>query len=265
MSSVGRGGLQFMLIIWLQGDLAAAARLQLRVHPAVGGHLHAAHDGRFPGGRPARRIAGRPLRRSSVHGRRHGPDGPVLCGFGDDPGRLQLLGVCGAGLPQRPRRRHLHRTQHRSHHVQRAGRAARRRGFRVRATFFNAGSSLSIGIFFSLMVIGLANTLPSAMSQGLQQQGVPAAMADQVATTPPVGSLFAAFLGYNPMDRTAGSGRRSAAGWRQCRGSDRNDVLPAVDHRPVPRRPGRGVRRRRDDDGDRRSGLVVQPGRYSGS
>jgi hypothetical protein len=69
----------------------------------------------------------------------------------------------------------------------------------IRATFFNAGTSLSIGIFFSLMIVGLAHTLPGAMSAGLQQQGVPATVAHQVAGTPPVGSLFAAFLGYNPI------------------------------------------------------------------
>jgi MFS family permease len=69
----------------------------------------------------------------------------------------------------------------------------------VRATFFNAGSSLSIGIFFSLMIVGLANTLPSAMSSGLQEQGVSASVAHEVANLPPVGSLFAAFLGYNPI------------------------------------------------------------------
>jgi hypothetical protein len=69
----------------------------------------------------------------------------------------------------------------------------------IRATFFNAGTSLSIGIFFSLMIVGLAHTLPGAMSAGLQQQGVPATVAHQVANTPPVGSLFAAFLGYNPI------------------------------------------------------------------
>jgi MFS family permease len=69
----------------------------------------------------------------------------------------------------------------------------------VRATFFNAGSSLSIGIFFSLMIVGLAHTLPAAMSTGLQAQGVSSAVAHQVANLPPVGSLFAAFLGYNPI------------------------------------------------------------------
>jgi hypothetical protein len=74
----------------------------------------------------------------------------------------------------------------------------------VRATFFNAGSSLSIGIFFSLMIIGLADTLPSAMSAGLEQQGVSSAVAHDVAQLPPVGSLFAAFLGYNPMAELLG-------------------------------------------------------------
>jgi sugar phosphate permease len=69
----------------------------------------------------------------------------------------------------------------------------------VRATFFNAGSSVSIGIFFSLMVVGLAHTLPRAMSSGLVGQGVSATVAHQVANTPPVGSLFAAFLGFNPI------------------------------------------------------------------
>jgi MFS family permease len=69
----------------------------------------------------------------------------------------------------------------------------------VRATFFNAGSALSIGVFFSLMVMGLAHTLPQALSSGLQAQGVSAAVAQDVAGLPPVGSLFAAFLGYNPI------------------------------------------------------------------
>ena len=69
----------------------------------------------------------------------------------------------------------------------------------MRATFFNAGSSLSIGVFFSLMIVGLAHTLPSAMSSGLQAQGVSASVAHDVANLPPVGSLFAAFLGYNPI------------------------------------------------------------------
>ena len=69
----------------------------------------------------------------------------------------------------------------------------------MRGTFFNAGSSLSIGIFFSLMVTGLAATLPATLSGGLRLHGVPAAVATQVSMLPPVGTLFAAFLGYNPI------------------------------------------------------------------
>jgi hypothetical protein len=49
------------------------------------------------------------------------------------------------------------------------------------------------------MIVGLAATLPDAMSRGLQEQGVSASVAQEVANMPPVGSLFAAFLGYNPI------------------------------------------------------------------
>jgi hypothetical protein len=71
----------------------------------------------------------------------------------------------------------------------------------MRATFMNSGSALSIGIFFTFMIVGLAGTLPSALSSGLRGQGVPGAVADQVAGLPPVGSLFAAFLGVNPIQQ----------------------------------------------------------------
>jgi MFS family permease len=69
----------------------------------------------------------------------------------------------------------------------------------MRGTFMNSGSALSIGIFFSLMVAGLASSLPDSLRSGLTQQGVSAGAADQVAGLPPVGSLFASFLGYNPI------------------------------------------------------------------
>jgi MFS family permease len=74
----------------------------------------------------------------------------------------------------------------------------------IRATFTNAGMSLSIGIFFSLMIAGLAKTMPATMSTGLQQQGVSIADAHRIAELPPVGSLFAAFLGYNPIAELMG-------------------------------------------------------------
>ncbi len=69
----------------------------------------------------------------------------------------------------------------------------------MRGTFFNSGSALSIGIFFSLMIVGLAASLPHTLTAGLEQQGVPADVATRVGGLPPAGSLFAAFLGYNPL------------------------------------------------------------------
>jgi hypothetical protein len=69
----------------------------------------------------------------------------------------------------------------------------------MRATGMNAGSVLSIGVFFSLIILGLASTLPHTMQSQLVSQGVPVTVAHQVASAPPVGSLFAAFLGFNPM------------------------------------------------------------------
>ncbi|HEY3907520.1 MAG TPA: MFS transporter [Streptosporangiaceae bacterium] len=67
------------------------------------------------------------------------------------------------------------------------------------ATFQNSGFVLSIGIFFSLMIAGLASSLPTTLTNGLARQGVPHAIAHQIGSLPPVGSLFAAFLGYNPI------------------------------------------------------------------
>ena len=69
----------------------------------------------------------------------------------------------------------------------------------MRSTFQNSGMSLSIGIFFSLMVAGLASTLPRTLTAGLHSQGVPLAIASKVAHLPPVSTLFAALLGYNPI------------------------------------------------------------------
>jgi MFS family permease len=72
------------------------------------------------------------------------------------------------------------------------------------ATFMNAAFVLSIGIFFSLIVSGLASTLPASLSGGLISQGVPASAAHTIGHLPPIGVLFAAFLGYNPMQQMLG-------------------------------------------------------------
>jgi MFS family permease len=72
------------------------------------------------------------------------------------------------------------------------------------ATFQNSAFVLSIGIFFTLMVAGLASQLPAAMLNGLTVQGVPAATAAPISHLPPIGVLFASFLGYNPMQQLLG-------------------------------------------------------------
>ncbi|MDX6422113.1 MAG: hypothetical protein QOG28_6733, partial [Trebonia sp.] len=74
----------------------------------------------------------------------------------------------------------------------------------MRSTFQNSGMSLSIGIFFSLMIAGLANTLPKTLLSGLTAQGVPLAQATSIAHLPPVSTVFAAMLGYNPVANLLG-------------------------------------------------------------
>jgi MFS family permease len=69
----------------------------------------------------------------------------------------------------------------------------------MRATFQNMATTLSITLIFTVVTIGLADHLPDALIQGLTQAGIPMAAAQQVAHLPPTGALFAAFLGYNPL------------------------------------------------------------------
>ncbi len=69
----------------------------------------------------------------------------------------------------------------------------------MRATFMNAASVISMTMFFSIVTAGLASSLPSTLFTGLQQAGLPAVLAGGIAKLPPIAALFAAFLGYNPM------------------------------------------------------------------
>src|SRR5438067_6521631 len=87
-------------------------------------------------------------------------------------------------------------------------------GGAMNQTFQNSAQVLSIGIFFTLMIVGLAATLPSSLAAGLEAHGVPAAAAAHAAHLPPVSVLFAAFLGYDPVHTLIGSnviGHLSAA------------------------------------------------------
>jgi MFS family permease len=75
----------------------------------------------------------------------------------------------------------------------------------MRSTFQNSGTALSIGVFFSLMIAGLAASLPKTMTSGLEQHGVPHAVAQQIGSLPPVSSLFATVLGVNPVQHLLAS------------------------------------------------------------
>jgi hypothetical protein len=79
-------------------------------------------------------------------------------------------------------------------------------GSGMNTTFQNSAQVFSIGIFFTLMIVGLSATLPHSLYNGLVGHGVPAAIADRAAHLPPVSTLFAAFLGYNPIEHLVGAG-----------------------------------------------------------
>ncbi len=78
-------------------------------------------------------------------------------------------------------------------------------GAGMNGTFQNSAQVLSIGIFFTLVILGLASSLPKSLVRGLTKQGVPLAVATHISHLPPVSVLFAAFLGYNPMQELLGN------------------------------------------------------------
>ncbi|WP_255506816.1 MFS transporter [Mycolicibacterium sp. 018/SC-01/001] len=198
MASVGRGGLQFMLIIWLQGIWlplhgysfestplwAGIYMLPMTVGFLVAGPLAGSLSDRF-GARPFT-VGGSLLMAVTFVALVMIPVNFNYVLFAV----LLFLNGLGGGIFTAPNSAAIMSSVPSSERGAASG---------VRATFFNAGSSLSIGVFFSLMIVGLANTLPSALSSGLQAQGVSSSVANDVANLPPVGSLFAAFLGFNPI------------------------------------------------------------------
>ncbi|OBJ93645.1 MFS transporter [Mycolicibacterium fortuitum] len=198
MSSVGRGGLQFMLIIWLQGIWlplhgysfeSTPLWAGIYLLPVTVGFLVAAPIA----GSLSDRIGARPLTVGGMLLMAATFVALLLIPVNFDYwvfAVLVFLNGLGGGIFTAPNTAAIMSSVPADQRGAASG---------VRSTFFNAGNSLSIGIFFSLMIVGLANTLPSALTSGLTQQGVSASVAHDVANLPPVGSLFAAFLGYNPM------------------------------------------------------------------
>ena len=79
-------------------------------------------------------------------------------------------------------------------------------GSGMNTTFQNSAQVISIGVFFTLIIIGLSGTLPHNVSSGLLAHGVPRKVAEQASHLPPISTLFAAFLGYNPVQHLIGAG-----------------------------------------------------------
>jgi MFS family permease len=203
LASLGRGGLMFMLIIWLQGIWlplhgysfsqtplwAGVYMLPLTVGFLVAGPASgylSDHFGARPfatGGMLIAALSFFLLERL-----------PVNFDYTAFAGLLLLVGI-GMGLFASPNQAGIMNSLPPNRRGAGAGMAT---------TFQNSALVLSIGIFFSLMILGLAGSLPGTLDQGLQGQGVAPAAAHRISQLPPVGLLFASFLGYNPMHELLG-------------------------------------------------------------
>jgi MFS family permease len=204
LAGLGRGGLMFILIIWLQGIYlpihgysfsqtplwAGIAMLPLTAGFLVAGPVSGWLSDRF-GARPFA-TGGMLVAAASFAALQFLPVDFVYWQFA---GILLLNGI-GMGLFASPNRAGIMNSL-----------PPERRGVGggMSATFQNSAMVLSIGIFFTLIILGLASSLPATLSHGLIAQGVPPADAARVATLPPVSILFAALLGYNPIQALLGN------------------------------------------------------------
>ncbi|MEV4124570.1 MFS transporter [Nocardia sp. NPDC049707] len=203
MVSIGRGGMQFMLIIWLQGIWLPLHGYDYESTPLWAGiYLLPLTVGFLAAGPVSGWLSDR------YGSRRFTTGGATLAGltfllllvipvdfnywvFA----AIVLLNGIGCGLFFSPNTAAIMSSVPASQRGAASG---------MRGTLFNGGNALSMGIFFSLMVVGLAASLPSALDSGLRAQGVSAGAASQLADLPPVASMFAAFLGYNPIQELLG-------------------------------------------------------------
>ncbi|MGZ4724384.1 MAG: MFS transporter [Ilumatobacteraceae bacterium] len=198
LAAIGRGGLQFMLIIWLQGIWLPLHGYNFEDTPLWAGIFMLPLTAGFLIAGPASgwlsdRFGARPFATGGmlVAAMSFGLLMLLPADFGFPVfAALLLANGIGIGMFAAPNTTGIMNSV-----------PSHQRGVAsgMRATFQNAGMVLSIGLFFSLMVIGLSASLPRTMSAGLVANGVPSATASRIAGAPPVGSLFAAFLGYNPM------------------------------------------------------------------
>jgi MFS family permease len=213
LSAMGRGGLMFMLIIWLQGIWLPLHGYTFEQTPFWAGIFMLPMTLGFLLAGP---VSGYLSDRLDA---RYFATGGMLCSAASFmlllwlpvdfnylafAGILLLVGLA-MGAFAAPNRAAIMNS------LPAADRGA---GGGMNSTFQNAAQVLSIGIFFSLIIHGLSRTLSQTLARGLMQHGVSAAAAAQIGALPPVSILFAAFLGYNPIASLAGPGvldRLSAA------------------------------------------------------
>ena len=136
-------------------------------------------------------------------------------------------------------------------------------GSGMNTTFQNSAQVISIGIFFSLMILGLASALPHNVSTGLLDHGVSAPVAARAAHLPPISTLFAAFLGYDPVSHLIGPSAMAHLERDPAGRVGPTQLLPEPDRRSVPQGPRRRPRLRHPGQ-PRRRGRVVEPGRAHG-
>jgi MFS family permease len=205
LAAIGRGGLQFILIIWLQGiwlprhgyDFAETPLWAgIYMLPMIAGFLLAGPASGWLSDRYGARpfATGGMLLAALTFGLLEVL--PVNFPYGLFALLLLFNGI-GMGLFSSPNRAGIMNSLPPDQRGAGAG---------MSATFQNSAMVLSIGIFFSLMIVGLAAHLPSALHDGLVAHGVPDADATRVSHLPPVATLFASFLGYNPIQTLLGPG-----------------------------------------------------------
>ncbi len=198
LSALQRGGLQFMLVIWLQGiwlplhgyrfeDTPLWAGIYMS--PLLLGFVILGPISGWLSDRMGQRVfmvTGMLINAVAFVGLTFLPANFDYVWFFI---LLLLLGI-GQGLFAAPNTTIVMNSVPREH---------RGVGSGMRSTFQNAASLLSIGVFFSMITAGLANALPNALTSGLTPTGLPGALISKIAHLPPTAALFAAFLGYNPM------------------------------------------------------------------
>ena len=204
IAAIARGGLQFMLIIWLQGIWlplhgydyvdtplwAGIYLLPLTIAFLASGPISGYLSDRF--GSRGFATAGMLVFGASFVGLLMLPVDFSYWAFA----LLLLINGIGVGMFAAPNSSSIMGS------VPPAQRGA---ASGMRSTFQNTGTALSIGVFFSLMIAGLASNLPHTLTSGLEQQGVAHAVAHQIGSLPPVSSLFAAVLGVNPVSHLLAS------------------------------------------------------------